>query len=97
MKKRMLALLLCFVILLGGTSCKNSKNEESFVSSQKQTSTSIAKTVNKSSVYWTPNGKSYHTTKSCPSLARSKKINNTTLKQAIEKGKTDPCNRCVKQ
>ncbi len=25
-------------------------------------------------VYWTPKGKSYHTTKSCPTLSRSKTI-----------------------
>ena len=42
-------------------------------------------------VYWTPNGKSYHTTKNCPTLSRSK----TILEGAIEEsGKYDPCDRC---
>lgn len=42
-------------------------------------------------VYWTPNGKSYHTTKNCPTLSRSKTILEGTIK---ESGKTDPCDRC---
>lgn len=42
-------------------------------------------------VYWTPKGKSYHTTKSCPTLSRSKIINSGTIDQS---GKYDPCDRC---
>lgn len=42
-------------------------------------------------VYWTPNGKSYHTTKSCSTLSRSKTILEGTLQ---ESGKSDPCDRC---
>ena len=42
-------------------------------------------------VYWTPNGKSYHTTKDCSALSRSKTILEGTLK---ESGKHDPCDRC---
>lgn len=42
-------------------------------------------------VYWTPNGKSYHTTKSCPTLSRSKTILEGTIQQS---GKSDPCDRC---
>ena len=41
--------------------------------------------------YWTPNGKSYHTTKDCSALSRSKTILEGTLK---ESGKHDPCDRC---
>lgn len=41
--------------------------------------------------YWTPNGKSYHTTKSCSTLSRSKTILEGTLQ---ESGKSDPCDRC---
>jgi hypothetical protein len=93
MKNRVLALLLCLIIALGFTACNNSKSEKQY----SQQKTSIAKTVNKSSVYWTPNGKSYHTTKSCPTLSRSKVIKNTSLQRAYEEGKKDPCNTCVKQ
>ena len=42
-------------------------------------------------VYWTPNGKSYHTTNSCPTLSRSKTILEGTIQ---ESGKSDPCDRC---
>lgn len=42
-------------------------------------------------VYWTPNGKSYHTTKSCSTLSRSKTILEGTIE---ESGKSDPCDRC---
>lgn len=42
-------------------------------------------------VYWTPKGKSYHTTKSCPTLSRSKTILSGTQS---ESGKSDPCDRC---
>ena len=43
-------------------------------------------------VYWTPNGKSYHSTKSCPALSRSKTIDYGTQ---AESGKYDPCDRCI--
>lgn len=42
-------------------------------------------------VYWTPNGKSYHSTKDCSTLARSKTILSGTQ---AESGKNDPCDRC---
>ena len=42
-------------------------------------------------VYWTPNGKSYHTTDNCPTLSRSKTILSGTIS---ESGKYDPCDRC---
>ena len=47
-------------------------------------------------VFWTPNGKSYHSTSGCRSLARSKTILSGTLEEAIAAGKSDPCNNCVK-
>ena len=43
-------------------------------------------------VYWTSNGKSYHSTKFCPTLSRSKTINSGTQ---AESGKYDPCDRCI--
>ena len=45
-------------------------------------------------VYWTPNGKSYHTTSECSTLSRSKTILSGTLDEAMAAGKTDPCNVC---
>ena len=55
-------------------------------SSNTQSSTNISEIV-----YWTPNGKSYHTTKNCSTLSRSKTILEGTIEQS---GKSDPCDRC---
>lgn len=51
---------------------------------------------NNSTVYVTPSGKSYHKTKNCVTLKRSKTILSMTLSQAKSKGKSDPCNLCVR-
>lgn len=53
--------------------------------------TNSNETSSSSLVYWTPNGKSYHTTKSCSTLSRSKTILEGTLQ---ESGKSDPCDVC---
>lgn len=45
-------------------------------------------------VYWTPNGKSYHNTSECSTLSRSKTILSGTIDEAMAAGKTDPCNVC---
>lgn len=45
--------------------------------------------------YWTPRGKSYHFSRSCPSLSRSQNVKEGTLQEAINAGKTDPCNNCA--
>lgn len=42
-------------------------------------------------VYWTPTGKKYHSSKSCPSLARSKTIYSGS---ASKSGKTGACSKC---
>lgn len=46
-------------------------------------------------VYWVPKGKSYHSTKDCVALLRSKTILHGTLKEAFAAGKNDPCSKCV--
>lgn len=53
--------------------------------------TPVPPSNNNEIVYWTPNGKSYHTTKNCPTLSRSKTIYEGTIAQS---GKTDPCDKC---
>lgn len=45
-------------------------------------------------VYWTPNGKSYHASKSCRTLSRSKTICSGSLEEAFAAGKSDPCDWC---
>lgn len=49
---------------------------------------------NSATVYWTPKGKSYHSTPNCRTLARSKKVYQGTLSEAFANGKRDPCNVC---
>lgn len=64
----------------------NNSNENNNSKSESQGSTNSSSTV-----YWTPNGKSYHTTKNCSTLSRSKTILEGTIE---ESGKYDPCDRC---
>lgn len=47
-------------------------------------------------VYWTPNGKSYHNSRDCVTLKRSKTIHQGSLNDALSAGKEDPCNVCVR-
>ena len=46
--------------------------------------------------YWTPGGKSYHSTANCTTLKRSKVIKSGTLDEAKAAGKYDPCNVCIR-
>lgn len=64
----------------------NNSNVNNNSKSESQGSTNSSSTV-----YWTPNGKSYHTTKNCSTLSRSKTILEGTIE---ESGKYDPCDRC---
>ena len=68
------------------SSSTNNSNKNNSSVNQSQISSNSSGTV-----YWTPNGKSYHTTSSCPTLSRSKTILNGTIQQS---GKYDPCDRC---
>ncbi|PWM55728.1 MAG: hypothetical protein DBX91_15695 [Subdoligranulum variabile] len=51
--------------------------------------------VDENCVYFTPNGKSFHSTKDCVALVNSKTILSGTLEEAIMQGKSDPCSKCV--
>lgn len=46
-------------------------------------------------VYHTPKGKSYHYSKSCSTLSRSKTILNGTLGDVLSSSHNDPCNICA--
>ena len=48
---------------------------------------------NQQVVYTTENGSKYHSTKSCPSLSRSKVIYDTTVSEAVGRN-LGPCSRC---
>ena len=45
--------------------------------------------------YWTAGGGSYHFSQNCTSLKRSRNIISGTLQEALDEGKTDPCNLCA--
>lgn len=51
--------------------------------------------LNKNKVFWVENGKSYHSTKDCVALMKSKNIYSGSLQEAYEEGKIDPCSKCV--
>lgn len=55
-----------------------------------------AQTNNDRTVYYTPNGKSYHYNRNCSTLARSKTVLSGRLEDVIKLGKTDPCDKCVR-
>lgn len=73
----------------GGTTDRGSGNwgEDS---TTKEITGSLSRTA-----YWVNGGKSYHFTKDCPSLSRSTNIKSGTLQDALNAGKTDPCNNCA--
>lgn len=83
--------------LQSNTSSNSSNNSTSSSSSSSSNKNNSSTSVNQSSssssekVYWTPNGKSYHTTSNCSTLSRSKTILDGTIQ---ESGKYDPCDRC---
>lgn len=64
-------------------------------SDQSSGNTSASETL--SVVYWTPGGKSYHSRRSCSTLSRSKIVNSGSLNDALNAGKSDPCNVCINQ
>jgi hypothetical protein len=49
----------------------------------------------KDTVYWTPQGKSYHADPNCRLLARSKTVSSGSLAEAKAADKTDPCDNCA--
>lgn len=75
------------------TSSKGNSNSNTSSSSKPNTTVNSTPATNSGgvTVYWTPNGKSYHTTKRCSTLSRSKTILEGTIQ---ESGKNDPCDRC---
>lgn len=70
-----------------GTDSNSNTNTDTNINTNTNTNDKISSNL----VYWTPNGKSYHITKSCSTLSRSKTILEGTLQ---ESGKSDPCDVC---
>lgn len=71
-----------------------SGNAESTGSTESRGSANITETIPDESqtVYWTPGGSVYHSSKSCPSLAKSENVKSGTVK---ESGKSRLCKKCA--
>ena len=71
-----------------------SGNAESTGSTESGGSANITETIPDESqtVYWTPVGSVYHSSKSCPSLAKSENVKSGTVK---ESGKSRLCKKCA--
>jgi len=79
------------------SSSANKDTNSSQTTTSKDTTSSSSSSSSSSSggtYYFTPNGKSYHSSKNCSTLSRSKNILEGTLSEAIAQGKSDPCDRC---
>ena len=46
-------------------------------------------------VYWAPHSKKYHVDPDCPAFSQSETVYEGTVKQAYERGLTEPCRRCI--
>ncbi|OAT87882.1 DUF4214 domain-containing protein [Candidatus Arthromitus sp. SFB-turkey] len=60
-----------------------------------QAQQSIVNALGNPTVYYTPSGKSFHLSRNCSALSRSKTVYSGQLKDVIS-SKSDPCNICVK-
>lgn len=80
--KAMLALALVALLLLIPAACKRKLP---------------LTVIDGDTVYYTPKGKSYHSTKDCPTLSRSSVILDASLDTAARKPRADACDICVKQ
>lgn len=74
---------------------KISSSNSNSSSSNSETNQSSGSTSALSTVYFTPKGKSYHSTQSCRTLARSKTILSGSIQDAINSGHGDQCDVCV--
>ena len=71
-------------------------NQEPSITQTPEVSSVPTESNNTSSVvYITPNGHSYHRSRSCPRLSRSKEVFEVSLGDAIAQGKSDPCDSCA--
>jgi hypothetical protein len=46
-------------------------------------------------VYWAQYSKKYHVDKDCPAFSNSETVYEGTVRDAYERGLTDPCRRCI--
>lgn len=75
-----------------GWSEEDWESEEYFADDS--TSYNFVEETQEITVYWTPNGKSYHSSENCRTLNRSTTIYSGTVSEAISSGHGDPCDVC---
>jgi micrococcal nuclease len=78
-----------------GSSGSNSSSNSTDSNSGGSVGQSNGSSTNLGTVYFTPSGKSYHSTQSCKTLSRSKTILSGSVQNAINSGHGDPCDVCV--
>lgn len=78
-----------------GSSGSNSSSNSTDSNSGGSVGQSNGSSTNLGTVYFTPSGKSYHSTQSCKTLSRSKTILSGSVQDAINSGHGDPCDVCV--
>ena len=84
------------VVSTDGTAITWTWEKEPPVLSEAHDTAAASSDVSLSTVYWTPKGKSYHSTRNCATLKRSKTILEGSLSDALAANKKDPCDVCVK-
>lgn len=77
-----------------GKTAAGKNSTETAVGKTAVTNTDESSRQKETTVYWTPKGKSYHSTSGCRTLSRSKKIISGTLDEALAEGKDDSCDVC---
>lgn len=78
----------------GKSAAGTNKSSSSGTWGESSTTNEITGSLDRKS-YWVDGGKSYHFSSGCPSLSKSKNIREGTLQDALNAGKTDPCNNCA--
>jgi len=79
---------------IGAATIKSNNTSKNIVN-KSSVKTKTSNNVNNKTVYFTPNGKSYHYNKNCSTLKRSKIILEGSKQEAISLGHADPCNICA--
>lgn len=92
--KKSIALFLCTIIATIGISSISVSAKTTATTLNKPSITVMANQKKSQIVYWVLGSKVYHLSRSCRTLARSKKIYSGTIKQALANGHTRVCKVC---
>ena len=91
--KSIVTVVAVIALLIAGISSYdfNPVSSEQLAKAEKE----VAAVSDTGKVYWAPHSKKYHVDKDCPAFSQSETVYEGTVKQAFEKGLTDPCRRCI--